>query len=396
MKVGVVSDSPAVTTGYGIVTDYCCRALLRAGHEVICFGFKDTPDNPLRQSYPCRILPIDSFSRWHQRLRGFATSEGLDVLWIYMDMHNLKEVMDTLDTKLPPLSLYAIFDGLPVYKSLTDCLGRFRTIVVTTQAAAAYLEAEGYPVHAVAPPGVDLTVFRPLDRQALRRQAGIDDAFLIGAFGRNTERKQQPRLLQALRSLASSGDVGGLLLYLHCSRRGYWDLHDLATRWGVRQHMLFPEDLVDETRGVAVRGYESTAIPSIPRIPASFGYVERLNLCDLVINVPHCGDFEQVLIEAPACGVPVAGTDDTGVMREALGPGWPLVASEWSLGKSGQIIRFVAIDAIMESICALRSDISRRKHLADAGRRHAALHDWSRVCRAIVSAVETTVENQRK
>jgi glycosyltransferase involved in cell wall biosynthesis len=389
MRVGIVSDSPALTTGYGIVTDQCCRALLEAGHEVTCFGFKDSVSNRERQNYPCPIEPIDPFERWHPKLRSFARVGAIDVLWIYMDMYNLEEVMAALaNTPVPPLSLYAIFDGLPAYSRLMDMLHSFRTVVVTTDAAAAYLEAQGHAVHAIAPPGIDPTMFQPLGRDVLRREASLDHAFVIGAFGRNTERKQQPRLLLALQGLSKSNYAPELLLYFHCAKRGYWDLGDLANRWGVRQHTIFADELVDEAHGVPIRRHEPGAAAQTASIPPSFGYVERLNLCDLVINVPHSGDFEQVLVEAPACGVPVAGTDDTGIMREALGPGWPLAATERTLGNAGQFLHFVAIDAIEEAIRVFISDNGRRRAIAEAGASYAAVHGWERVRRAVVSAVE--------
>ncbi len=257
VRIGVISDSPALTTGYGIVTDQCCRALLAAGHEVRCFGFKDVANNQKRQAYACRIDPIDPFERWHPKLRRFVSGGAFDVLWINMDLYNLEEVMSALEgAPLPPLSVYAIFDGLPAYRRLLALLRRFHTVMVTTDPAAALLQAEGIEVHAVAPPGVDLELFQRLDRHTLRREAAMQDAFVVGAFGRNTERKQQLRLLQALHRLVRSGDMSDLLLYFHCAPRGYWDLEDLAERWGVRAQVVFADDLTDETLGVLVRGHQ--------------------------------------------------------------------------------------------------------------------------------------------
>ena len=388
MRIGVVSDSPALTTGYGIVTDQCCRALLAAGHEVRCFGFKDVADNPSRQTYACRIDPIDPFERWHPKLRGFVSGGAFDVLWVYMDIYNLKEVMSALDgASLPPLSVYAIFDGLPAYRRLLALLRRFRTVMVTMDPAAELLQMEGIDVHLVVPPGVDLKLFQRLDRHTLRREAAMQDAFVVGAFGRNTERKQQPRLLLALQRLVRSGDMSDLLLYFHCARRGYWDLEDLAERWGVRAQVVFADDLTDETLGVPVRGHQPGEAARWPRIPPSFGYVERLNRGDMVVNVPHGGDVEQILVEAPACGVPVAGTDDEGIMRVALGPGMPLKAGEFTIGNAGQLLHYVAIDAIEQVIRTWKTDARERRVVAEAGHAWAAHHDWGPLRRAVVSSV---------
>jgi glycosyltransferase involved in cell wall biosynthesis len=394
VKIGIVSDSPALTTGYGIVADQCCRALLAAGHSLTCFGFKDTEENPRRRAYPCPILPIDPFERWHPKLRSFVVDAAVDVLWLYIDIYNLEEIMKALEgLSLPPLSIYAIFDGLPVYRRLTDLLRNFRTIVVTTRMAADFLQQRGHAVHSVAPPGLDHTLFHMLDREGLRSEAGLNGAFVIGAFGRNTERKQQPRLLQALHRLKDAGNASNLLIYFHCSRRGYWDLEDLVDRWGLQAHVLFADDVGDETRGVPVRRHDPVGKILRPRVPTGFGYVERLNLCDIVLNVPHSGDFEQVLIEAPACGAPVVATDDGGVMREALGPGLPLRTEEPMLGNAGQLLHFATIEHIEKAILTLSLDRARLDEMAELGRNYASRHDWKLAQAAILSAIASAADS---
>lgn len=394
MRIGVVSDSPALTTGYGIVTDRCCQALLAAGHDVACFGFKDRRDNPARHAYAAPIEPIDPFEKWHPKLRAFVAEGRFDVLWIYMDVYNLAETMTALDgVELPPVSLYAIFDGLPAYRKLLRPLARCRTLLVTTDFAADYLRGEGLAVHGVAPPGVATDLFRPLDRDRLRREAAIRDGFLVGVFGRNTERKQQPRVLEAVKRLTQTGEMADLIIYFHCARSGYWNLEELACRFGLRDRVLFPDTLVDETRGIPLRGTGSGSRALNPGIPAGFGYVERLNICDIVLNVPHSGDFEQILIEAGACGVPVAATDDHGIMRSALGPGLPLAASEVSLGNAGQLIHFVAVEAIESAIRSWRNEATRLSAAARS-REWAQAHGWCRLQTAIVEAVESAARQR--
>ena len=287
------------------------------------------------------------------------------------------------------MSAYAIFDGLPVYARVLDHLRRFHTILVTTAAAADYLAANGLAATGIAPPGVDFRYFQPLDRQALRRRAKLDGGFLIGAFGRNTERKQLHRVLQAMHHLVVGDGETDVCCYFHSARRGYWDLADLANRWGVSAHVLFPDDIRDETDGVPVRRLVPGAPPADSASVSGFGYVERLSLCDVVVNVPHSGDFEQVLIEAPACGVPVLATDDDGIMRDALGPGIPLTASAATLGNTGQDLYYVDPRTIAERLRALRRDDAQMARLRGAGLQHARSHAWATLEREIVRAVDT-------
>jgi glycosyltransferase involved in cell wall biosynthesis len=68
-----------------------------------------------------------------------------------------------------------------------------------------------------APHPVDAGLFRPLPyRDALRRAAGLDGRFVIGVFGRNTERKQQPRVMMALQQLRARGKADDIIAYFHC------------------------------------------------------------------------------------------------------------------------------------------------------------------------------------
>jgi glycosyltransferase involved in cell wall biosynthesis len=391
IRVGVVSDSPVLTTGYGVVTDVCCRALSEAGHEVIVFGLKHPPDQLERSSYFCPVWPVDPSRPWDAKLRAFASASRLDVLFVYMDVYNLDEVMSYLEgSPLPPMALYAIFDGMPVRPRLLHRLGSFRTILVTTQAAADYLQRSGLPAWDVAPPGVDLQTFRPLDAAYLRREAGLDATFTIGVFGRNTERKQQVRVLQALHQVVDQLGAQDVFAYFHCQPRGHWDLPGLARELGVSSRVLFAEDLTDETCGVPLRRQMRAQEHGRPRIPRDLGYVERINLCNVAVNLPHSGDFEQVLIEAPACGVPALATDDGGIMRAALGPGVRVPAFERAGGNAGQPLHFADPAALAKDIHRLRNDPRELGRLRDAGLQHARAHPWSTLRQKVVAAVERT------
>lgn len=388
LRIGIVSDSPALTTGYGIVTDQACRALIGAGHTPCVFGFKDREDSSARRSYPCEIIPIDPYDNWAPKLKQFVDEGAFGVLWIYMDCYCLEEIMRALDaTVLPPTSLYAIFDGLPVYDRLLKLIERFDSVMVTTQAAVDYLGARGVRVDAIAPPGVDTGVFHSLDKSPLRAACGLEDRYVVGMFGRNTQRKQQPRLLQALAQLEERSEAENISLYFHCSARGYWDLEALAHRYGVRDRVLFADDLRDETRGPPLAQSSIEQPQTSTRTLADLSYVERLNLCDLVANAPHSGDFEQVLLEAPACGAFVLGTDDGAIMREALGPGFALEAHVHELGNTGQNLHHVPVEALARALKAGR-DVAVDG--AIAGREWAKAHPWRILHTEVVRLLEKT------
>ncbi len=124
---------------------------------------------------------------------------------------------------------------------------------------------------------------------------------VIGVFGTNTERKQIPRVLSALPSIKDRLGPSRVVLYLHCRPTGYWRFAEMADEMGLREHVRFPTTSgFDERRGVHTAEADPTGAhqaAAVGAFPASLSYVDRLNCCDVVVNVPHSGDIEQVILD---------------------------------------------------------------------------------------------------
>jgi glycosyltransferase involved in cell wall biosynthesis len=396
MKIGIISDSPTVTTGFGITTDQIARGLAAAGHEVVCFGIKAYGETFDRSSYPFRIwtISVGEGTGWSSLLVRFLDYERLDALLINSDLYNMKEILDYCRQASWRGSViaYVILDGVPAYRAYLENIANLQVHLASTRFSARYLEENGYPDVAVAPPGVDRSVFKPLpEARSLRRRAGLEDRFVIGVFGRNTERKQQARVLNALDYLRRTGAASDLLVYFHCNPRAYWHLDEIAETLGIRDRVLFAGDTFEETAGVDYVGSaRESAAPAaaVPCIPADYSYVERMNCCDLIVNVAHCGDFEQVIIEANACGVPLAATDDQGIMSEAMGEGGLLLEpADVSYGGIGQKIYMVNPEAVARAILAVKENGALRDELRRKGMENAMKYPWERLRSAIVEAV---------
>jgi len=183
------------------------------------------------------------------------------------------------------------------------------------------------------------------------------------------------------------------VLYLHCRPDGYWPLVPLAAELGVGAMLAFPVPArFDERRGVP-----TTTVPA-PSIqldavaggtwPAALSYVDRINCCDVIVNVPHSGDIEQVILEAQACGVPLVHTDDGAVMAEAVGNGGVLLRSEnVGRGRAGELVHYVSSNDIAQAVLSVLNDTGRHRHLQAAGRANARRYPWdvlqSEICRAV-------------
>jgi glycosyltransferase involved in cell wall biosynthesis len=404
MQVGIISDSPSVTTGFGVTCYQIVNALAEHGHKVACFGLWAVGETFNRAKYPCKIWPVGLRSgKTSAHLSHFLRHEQPEVLLINADIAAVAHWIDmvrTLGWRGPTVAHFVI-DSTPVYGKYLSAISTLQGLLTPTHAAAHYLRSEGIEVQ-VAPHGVDMKVFRPIEeRKDLRRRLGLQDKFVVGVFGRNAERKQHPRVLQALSRVLSDPRGVGTNVYLHCQVRddpvmNGWDLSEVARLVGVESHVWFPDEAFCQVSGVP---YDESlpdrmlARPTAARtFPSDLSYVQRLNCCDLIVNVPFSGGFELTAIEAQACSVPIAVTDDCGAMAEVVGKGAILLQPcDIGVSKTGGGMFHVSPEVIADAIIRLKTDQQLAADLRSRGRANAKLYDWHNLRRSVVSMVELAV-----
>ncbi|MFC8532441.1 hypothetical protein ACFUJY_00555 [Streptomyces sp. NPDC057249] len=383
MTVAIFADSPTLTSGFGRTTSHIAAGLVRGGHDVACYGIK-ARSSDIPAGLPYAVWPAEQGGRWTDTLPEFFRTVRPDVLLLNMDAYNALECVELFRQAgwTGPTVSYVCFDGLPVSSTYLDAQRSCAAVWATSRTGAAYLESEGIAVAGYAPPGVDPQEFRPAtDREALRAHAGLADASVVGVFATNTERKQVARAVAGFAEAVRLLPGRDLRLYLHCLPQGHWDLRELGRRYGVGDRLLFPStDGYDEQRGVRTSGPGSRGEGpgGLPVLPASFSYVDRINVCDVLLNVPHSGDVEQVIIEGQACGVPLLHTDDEAIMGDAVGKGGVLLpAADVGIGRLGQRLHHVAPQVIGEALADVLADPARVSALREAGTANAAAYPWS-------------------
>ncbi len=400
MNIGIIADSPLLTTGFGIEADQVASALTEAGHNVVCFGLKGSMSTDGASTLPFAIWHIDVRTHWNIALQDFFQQEGIELAVILIDIFNLREIMAYCEAaRWQGLTLvYLTPDGIPAYQKYLDPLRGAQRCVVTTHACAQYLRSCGIRVDAIAPPGVDTQTFAPTaNRDVLRERAGLENKFVVGVFGRNSERKQQPRVMQALASIRATTEGENVVVYFHCRKRDYWQLDEIARELGIQDHVLFPDRFVDEARGPASRSrglaeQRKTGLMDSRKgqmeMPDHYGYVERISCCDLIVNASHCGDFEHIIIEAQACGVPLAHTNDEGIMAEAVGLGGLLLETiDVSRGRAGQRIFMACPQSIADAILTIKHDPVLANRLRRHGAENARQYPWARLRNTMVDLV---------
>lgn len=171
-------------------------------------------------------------------------------------------------------------------------------------------------------PGVNLNVFRQLDRKNIRNFFDIkEDAIILGSVMRNQKRKLIPELIssfrQSLDAIKDKSIKSRLFLYLHSSYPDMgWDIPELLKEHGVSNKVLFTYRC-QTCNKITCRTFAGTQIVcqhclnrSCSLSSVTNGVTEEelcliYNIFDLYIQYSICEGFGMPQVEAGACGIPI-------------------------------------------------------------------------------------------
>lgn len=184
----------------------------------------------------------------------------------------------------------------------------------------------------VVPTGIDLSVFCPQDKSALRRSLNIPEDKLVIAFG----------------ALDLDGDI----------RKGYLELSVALRR--IAMSPLAPrvlalifgrKQLPDECLPIAAR--------FLGRLNQDQALAAAYSAADIVV-VPSLEDnLPNVALEAIGCGVPVCGFD-VGGMPDIVRTGW-----------NGHLVPLQDGRALADSMIDILSNVNLRRQMSENARAHA-------------------------
>jgi glycosyltransferase involved in cell wall biosynthesis len=310
VKILLWSVDPRVPTAYGQQCGLLALELRKLGHKVSIGAIGQRLKDRGR---PWKSIPV--------RFVGGRGTHGSDVLAAEVARCKADLVLTLCDSFMIDARVLGSLDcrvafwapvdaidpggGLPVlYKGMMQLAPKAVPIAMSRWAQKMF-EHDGYEALYV-PHMIDVSVFRPMDRAALRAAHGIpEDAFVITMVAANSERfrKNYPGQMDAFRRAA--GDNWLLLVHTYCRPdQDGWDLEDLAARFGIADKVRFADP--DRFK----RGDYT------PRDLARL-----YNMADLHTQCALAEGFGIPLIEAAACGLPVVATDGS-AMSELVGAGW--------------------------------------------------------------------------
>lgn len=222
--------------------------------------------------------------------------------------------------------------------------------------------------------GVDTAVFKPIsfsDKQILRDKLGLNFKTMFSSVGRNTNRKQIPRLLDALKiALEKCGDPQGIGLVLHCgdptdmAQMGGWKLPDLIKEYGLQNNVVFSDMASNPLHGLSREDMANIYGCTDAHILATGGEG---------FGIPSA--------EAMSCGIPIILPDNS-TGRELVGEdnerGWLIPCSDSIVGpRWGVRMGLVDVDKLADAMLEVHNNPKAVSDKGKAGRQFALDHlDW--------------------
>lgn len=366
----MLGDSPTVKTGFGRVQRKAAEAFLAEGWEVavVAGHLKEQPESDLPIKF---YLPQAGDEMGILAVPGAVEDFKPDRIYIMGEPGTLTAYASVTPTSVPVFA-YCPIEGEPILNHYWREVLKVIDFMTCSRYGVKVVKESigkdiGFAYHGVDP------VFRPLpptERARLRAELGWADKFVLITVATNVNRKQWPRLFEALRILKSKYNQRDILLYAHTVPfdNHYlegWNLPEVAMGLGVNDEVVFNPLM---SKHLAAIPEESGDVPSLPELYAA---------ADLFVLPSQVEGFGLPIAESLACGTPALVTRYAAGWEVAAAGGTGIAVKDWTIHKSGTRYANVDPESIAREILRLKRN---PKQLAALGRlgveRAAADFTW--------------------
>ena len=425
-RILLVSEFSLLNTGFSVMAYDVLSRLHKSGkYEVAELASYVSDDDPRINQLPWKVYPVipsqskkdemERFQREYQtaqfgsiRFESAVNHFKPDIVFSYRDYWH-----DEFITKSPSRPYYtyiwsACIDSEPPRDEWMATFSTVDLLTSYTQWGLNVLRKYGGGKLNVSDidtmPGVDIDVFKPMDKAAVREEYGLPkDANIIMTVMRNQPRKLFPNIMSAfanaldnLYKLGMSDIADKTYLYLHTGNPDCgFDIPKEIIRYGVGNRVIvtyYCQTCKQSTPGFYCgdRKYcpkcraKACAMANTSNGSTREELAKIYNLADLYVQYSVAGALEIPIIEAKACGVPVVSVDYAAPYELArLGGGYGQVRmAGWkqeSVRETSQI-RGVPDDKHLEEIftsflqesdekrqllCSLARDTAEHYHSSD-------------------------------
>ena len=371
MKILMLGDSPFVKTGFGIVNSVAVEHLKSVGHQLVVIGGQDTQRRDLEKGH--MYYPVDSIARdaigW-KNVSITLKKHKIDAVHIVADPATVVMWLLRRDLIKYPITVYMPIEGAPMNYNWVQVLHQTPNLKIITcsQYGVDELKRNGLE-STMAYHGVsdDFYQYEPEHRRYLRESVGWDDKFVVMNVAQNVERKQWPRLFEAIKIVASKHPQ--VVLYAHTVpfdnyHLGGHDLPQLAHQLDIVNNVLFS-------------GKHAKHNDSVPLVSHNYpGLVDLYNMADCFVLPSQVEGFGLPLVEAMACGLPVAHTN-YGAGAEVIGDAGILIEPhDWVVNKSHSRYANLSPESIAAEIEKMFLSPSLREQMRENGLQRVKQFTW--------------------
>jgi len=337
------TESGDLSTGYGNYTRSILSRLYATGKydiaELSCYKTTSTVNKFPWKIYPNAVDKKDprynqynsilqnQFGQWRFDLvvAHFKPDIVIDFRDIFMSIFQRTSVFrNKFQWILAPT-----IDSFPIRSEWVDSLQNCDILLTHTYWAKTEIENNyGIRVHDVVQDSIDTSIYKPLNKYAIRQSLGLLDpnAFIIGSVMRNQKRKLIPELMRVLSVLSKNND--NVYLYLHTSypELSGWDIPKLLIEHDVYHRVLFtyickecnhfvPMSWKGEVYQCPKCQKQTLVLPSSSKGVDDKVLCKIYNMFDVYVQYAICEGFGIPPLEAASCGVPFI-TVNHGAMKE--------------------------------------------------------------------------------
>ena len=242
-----IGDSPAVTTGFGRVSQGVLEGLYQTGnYNISVLGINHSLGYPHRYEGMFKIYPASFGGNLYgfNRIEEIIDREKPNIIVINNDLWIVSEYVKHIPSN-NKIFTYSPVDALPVSSNWVDTINSVgaRIGTYTNFAKDGILAANSDANIDIIGHGVDTDEFYPIE-DARKFLVNIpEDAFVVQNINRNQPRKRLDLFLKAMKLwLDSNKNRDNILFYYHgCIKDVGWNLVDLAKRWDIDDRFLISD-----------------------------------------------------------------------------------------------------------------------------------------------------------
>lgn len=363
IKILWMSDSPTFFTGFSTVTkEILSRLALTDKYQIAClgWGYEGWPYD--RQQIPFDIYPSRSSHLGKDTLPTALEEFRPDILISLGDIWMVQWLADLQHRNKFKYLAYLPIDGRPLYPPWGSFLRAIDVPVACSKFAQQLIQQTFRDINVkMIYHGVDLDIFRPLNKNEYARPPRLKNKFIVGCVARNQPRKNLPILIKAFSHFCEDKD--DVILYLHTNPDDIgWDILDL-----LKQYNIFNRTCISKSASIS-KGLDKKKLNEI------------YNLFDVMV-LPTAGEgFGLPILESMAAGIPVIATGYSSCVELLEGRGELIKVKEFiTMGRHNIEYAIADVADLIDKLNLLYGQADLREKYCALGLEFARTLSWGQI-----------------